>query len=56
MLLQRRMPDIGDRIPFLKTVYCEATRADLDPELVLGVIQTESASNKYAVSSAGARG
>jgi soluble lytic murein transglycosylase-like protein len=56
MLLQKRMPDIGDRIAFLKTVCYEATRAGLDPELVLGVIQTESAFNKYAVSSAGARG
>jgi soluble lytic murein transglycosylase-like protein len=56
MLLQRRMPDIGDRIAYLKTVYYEATRAGLDPELVLGVIQTESGFNKYAVSSAGARG
>lgn len=56
MLLQRRMPDIVDRIAFLKTVYYEATRAGLDPELVLGVIQTESNFKKYAVSSAGARG
>jgi len=56
MLLQKRMPDIGDRIAFLKTVYYEATRAGLDPELVLGVIQTESEFNKYAVSSVGARG
>jgi soluble lytic murein transglycosylase-like protein len=56
VLLQRRMPEIADRIAFLKTVYYEATRAGLDPELVLGIIQTESSFNKYAVSSAGARG
>jgi soluble lytic murein transglycosylase-like protein len=56
VLLQRRMPEIADRIAFLKTVYYEATRAGLDPELVLGIIQTESGFNKYAVSSVGARG
>ncbi|ENG0237313.1 transglycosylase SLT domain-containing protein [Burkholderia multivorans] len=55
-LLAKRMPDVQDRIAFLKTVYYEATRAGLDPELVLGVIQTESNFRKYAVSSAGARG
>lgn len=55
-LLAKRMPEIEDRITFLKTVYYEATRAGLDPELVLGLIQTESSFRKYAVSSAGARG
>ena len=55
-LLAKRMPDVQDRFAFLKTVYYEATRAGLDPELVLGVIQTESNFRKYAVSSAGARG
>ena len=34
----------------------EATRAGLDPQLVLGLIQVESNFRKYAVSSAGARG
>ncbi|MEB0014531.1 transglycosylase SLT domain-containing protein [Glaciimonas sp. Cout2] len=55
-LLAKRMPEIEDRITFLKTVYYEATRAGLDPELVLGLIQTESSFRKYAVSSASARG
>ncbi|MDG5826883.1 lytic transglycosylase domain-containing protein (plasmid) [Xylella fastidiosa subsp. pauca] len=55
-LLAKRMPDVQYRIAFLKTVYYEATRAGLDPELVLGVIQTESAFRKYAVSTVGARG
>ncbi len=44
------------RIEFLKTVHYEATRAGLDPQLVLGLIQVESGFRKYAVSSAGARG
>jgi soluble lytic murein transglycosylase-like protein len=34
----------------------EATRAGLDPGLVLGLIQVESAYRKYAISIAGARG
>lgn len=54
--LMRRMPDPQERIDFLKTVYYEATRAGLDPQLVLGLIQVESGFKKYAVSSAGARG
>jgi len=54
--LQKRMPDRAARIDFLKTVYYEAVRAKLEPELVLGLIQVESAFHKYAVSQAGARG
>jgi soluble lytic murein transglycosylase-like protein len=37
-------------------VQYEATRARLDPQLVLGVIEVESGFRKYAVSRAGARG
>lgn len=44
------------REEFLLTVHYEARRAGLDPQLVLGLIQVESAFRKYAVSSAGARG
>ncbi len=40
----------------MRTVYYEATRAGLDPQLVLGLIQVESGFKKYAVSSVGARG
>jgi len=54
--LAQRMPDARDRIALLTTVHYESTRAGLDPQLVLGLIQYESAFNKYAVSSAGARG
>lgn len=54
--LASRMPDSSERLAFLKTVHYEATRAGLDPELVLGLIQTESAFRKYAVSPVGARG
>ena len=54
--LEKRIPDEGYRVNFLKTVYYEATRAGLDPQLVLGLIQVESGFKKYAVSSVGARG
>jgi len=54
--LQKRMPDKTMREDFLRTVHYEATRAGLDPQLVLGLIQVESGFKKYAVSSVGARG
>ncbi len=54
--LEKRIPDPEFRQDFLGTVYYEATRAGLDPELVMGLIEVESAFRKYAVSSAGARG
>lgn len=54
--LGRWLPDEATRIDLLDTVHYEATRAGLDPQLVLGLIQVESAFRKYAVSSAGARG
>src|SRR5688572_2125836 len=54
--LAKRMPDQIAREEFLVTVHYEAKRAGLDPQLVLGLIQVESAFRKYAVSSAGARG
>ena len=52
----RHKPDYRTRVEFLKTVHYEATRAGLDPQLVLGLITVESGFKKYAVSSAGARG
>jgi soluble lytic murein transglycosylase-like protein len=52
----RRIPDADYRMDFLKTVHYEATRAGLDPQLVLGLIEVESGFRKYAVSEAGARG
>jgi soluble lytic murein transglycosylase-like protein len=54
--LAKRVPDAKYRIELLKTVHYEATRAGLDPQLVLGIIHVESAFKKYAVSTAGARG
>lgn len=54
--LEKRIPDREFRLDFLKTLHYEASRAGLDPQLVLGLIQVESGFKKYAVSSAGARG
>lgn len=54
--LKKRIPDQRMREDFLRTVNYEATRAGLDPQLVLGLIQAESGFKKYAVSSVGARG
>jgi soluble lytic murein transglycosylase-like protein len=54
--LASRFPDLREREDLLATVYYEAIRAGLDPQLVLAVIQYESAFRKYAVSSAGAMG
>lgn len=54
--LERRIPDAGARMDFLRSVHYEAKRAGLDPQLVMGLIQVESGFRKYAVSSAGARG
>lgn len=54
--LQKRIPNAAYREDLLRTVHYEASRAGLDPQLVLGLIQVESGFNKYAVSAAGARG
>lgn len=54
--LAKRIPDEAERLEFLQTLYYEASRAGLDPELMLGLIQVESGFKKYAVSSVGARG
>ncbi len=54
--IAKRIPDANMRGDFLKMVHYEATRAGLDPRLVLGLIKVESGFKKYAVSRAGARG
>ncbi len=54
--LEKRIPDRNYRNELLTSVHYEATRAGLDPQLVLGLIQVESNFRKYAISSAGARG
>ncbi|RRJ84162.1 lytic transglycosylase domain-containing protein [Aestuariirhabdus litorea] len=54
--LERLIPDHNRRLDLLRQVHREATRAKLQPELVIALIQVESGFNRYAVSSAGAQG
>ncbi|MEY2896876.1 MAG: hypothetical protein RL669_1145 [Pseudomonadota bacterium] len=54
--LASRKPDLVVRHDFLRTLDYECTRAGLDRQLVLALVQVESNFRKYAVSSAGARG
>ena len=54
--LESRVKDPGERLTILKTVHYEAQRAELDPELVLAVIDVESRYDRFAISSAGAQG
>jgi len=54
--LATKFADERERREFLSTVHYEATRAGLDPQLVLGVIHHESGFKKYAISTASARG
>ncbi|MFZ3040338.1 MAG: lytic transglycosylase domain-containing protein [Thiobacillus sp.] len=54
--LAKRMPDEAERLEFLTTLHWEASRAGVDPQLMLGLIQVESGFRKYAVSPVGARG
>lgn len=54
--LTKRIPDAEFREDFLNTLHYEATRAGVDPELMLGLIEVESGFKKYAVSVVGARG
>lgn len=54
--LERQVRDPEERIKILKLVHLEATRAELSPNLVLAVIDTESNFDPYAISVADARG
>ncbi|WP_053937689.1 lytic transglycosylase domain-containing protein [Amantichitinum ursilacus] len=54
--LARKIPDEFMRRKLLTSVQYEATRAGLDPQMVLGLINVESGFNRYAISSVGARG
>ena len=51
-----RVKDPEERLTILKQVHYEASRANLDPELVLALINVESNFDRFAISSAGARG
>jgi len=54
--LADRVPDPQERLRLLRLVHREATRAGLEPELVLSVIDVESNFERFAISRSGARG
>jgi soluble lytic murein transglycosylase-like protein len=54
--LSRYLKSQDERLALLKTVYREALRQQLDPDLVLAVMQIESAFDRYAISRVGAQG
>lgn len=54
--IEKRLPDREARFEFLRSLHYEATRAGLDPQLVLALIDAVSDFKKYAVSPNGARG
>jgi soluble lytic murein transglycosylase-like protein len=54
--LKKWIPDTFLRERYLTIIQYEATRAGLDPQLVLSLITVESRFNKYAISAVGARG
>ena len=54
--MARFLPDKSQRFEFLRKVHRAATRADLQPEIVLALIEVESHFDPYAVSRVGAQG
>jgi soluble lytic murein transglycosylase-like protein len=54
--LQRQIPNPFYRLELLRAIHEEATRAGIDPELVLAVVQVESHFDRFAISAYGARG
>lgn len=54
--LEATIEDAETRIDILKQVHYEAGRVNIAPELVLAVIEVESAFDEFAISVAGARG
>ena len=54
--LQRFIKDEKTRLAMLKQIHHEASRSDLQPELVLALIEVESHFDTYAISKSGAQG
>jgi soluble lytic murein transglycosylase-like protein len=54
--LARFIKDPEKRLNLLRSVHRAATQAGLQPEVVLAVIEVESAFDRYAISRAGAQG
>jgi soluble lytic murein transglycosylase-like protein len=54
--LEQYVEDAQERVDLLTAIHAESNRADLDPDLVLSLIEIESGFDPYAVSSSGAQG
>lgn len=54
--LTRYVKDEKTRLMMLKQIHLEASRAKLQPELVLALIEVESHFDSYAISKSGAQG
>ena len=54
--LKRFVKNPATRITMLKQIHYESTRINVAPELVLALIEVESAFDEFAISVAGARG
>ena len=54
--LEKFVPDVGMRINLLKLVHYESRRVNIEPELVLAIIEVESRFDEFAISVSGARG
>ncbi|MEJ2416600.1 MAG: transglycosylase SLT domain-containing protein [Exilibacterium sp.] len=54
--LERFLENPKQRLRLLRSVHLAATRANLQPEMVLAVIEVESRFDRFAVSSVGAQG
>lgn len=54
--LIRFIPDDKERLHLLKLIHAEATRAKIQPEIILALIEVESHFDQYAISHAGAIG
>lgn len=54
--LRNKIPDDGKRRELLRMIHYEATRYQLDPDLVLALIEVESGFNRFALSPVGASG
>ena len=54
--LQTKLPNEEVRRNWLRLVHYESTRFNLDPDLVLALIEVESGFNRFAVSQVGASG
>lgn len=52
----KAMPEVKERLAFLRLVHREARRVSVPPELVLSVIEIESKFDRFAVSVSGAQG